>query len=154
LTFDPVNLHAWIDSLTPEPGPAQELCERHAVHLTVPQGWTYEDRRTPFIAEDPPESEPEPEPLAEQAPESEPEVVLEPAQVPKPKTRAQSKDRSQSKARTQSKNRTQPERSKPSLLSRALRSSGAQRSALSAELGATTSAQTGSSDSADAESSD
>ncbi|MEX0768997.1 MAG: DUF3499 family protein, partial [Microthrixaceae bacterium] len=68
LTFDPVNLHAWIDSLTSEPGPAQELCERHAAHLTVPQGWTYEDRRNSLIAEDPPESEPEPE------------VVLEPAQ--------------------------------------------------------------------------
>ena len=133
LSYDPVNCHAWLDALPPEPGPAQELCRTHATNLKVPQGWECEDRRqlafaaspaapTP-AAPSPAAVKPEPEPVVvkpEPEPEPEPEPKEEPARVSEPKP-----------ARAKAKSKP-----KPSLLSRALKTTGPQRSAISEELGA------------------
>lgn len=128
LSYDPVNCHAWLDALPPEPGPAQELCRTHATNLKVPQGWECEDRRqlafapTP-AAPSPAAVKPEPEPVVvkpEPEPDPEPEPKEEPARVSEPKP-----------ARAKAKSKP-----KPSLLSRALKTTGPQRSAISEELGA------------------
>ena len=38
---------AWVDDLLADPEPsAYDLCTAHADHLTVPVGWTKEDRRS------------------------------------------------------------------------------------------------------------
>ena len=119
LSYDPVNCHAWLDALPPEPGPAQELCRTHATNLKVPQGWECEDRRQLAFAPTPATPSPaavKPEP----EPEPEPEPKEEPARVSEPKP-----------ARVKAKSKP-----KPSLLSRALRTTGPQRSAISEELGA------------------
>ena len=138
LSYDPVNCHAWLDALPPEPGPAQELCGTHATNLKVPQGWECEDRRqlafapTP-AAPSPAAVKPEPEPVVvkpEPEPEPEPEPKEEPARVSEPKP-----------ARAKAKSKP-----KPSLLSRALKTTGPQRSAISEELGAPSSADTSSAD--------
>ena len=134
LSYDPVNCHAWLDALPPEPGPAQELCRTHATNLKVPQGWECEDRRqlafapTP-AAPSPAAVKPEPEPVVVK-PEPEPEPKEEPARVSEPKP-----------ARAKAKSKP-----KPSLLSRALKTTGPQRSAISEELGAPSSADTSSAD--------
>ena len=128
LSYDPVSCHAWLDALPPEPGPAQELCRTHATNLKVPQGWECEDRRqlafapTP-AAPSPAAVKPEPEPVVvkpEPEPDPEPEPKEEPARVSEPKP-----------ARAKAKSKP-----KPSLLSRALKTTGPQRSAISEELGA------------------
>ena len=143
LSYDPVNCHAWLDALPPEPGPAQELCRTHAANLKVPQGWKCEDRRqlafaaspaapTP-AAPSPAAVKPEPEPVVvkpEPEPDPEPEPKEEPARVSEPKP-----------ARAKAKSKP-----KPSLLSRALKTTGPQRSAISEELGAPSSADTSSAD--------
>lgn len=129
LSFDPVNCHAWIDALLPEPGPAQELCGTHATNLKVPQGWECEDRRQLAFAPSP--SAVEPEVAVEPEPEEEPTRVSE----PKP-------------ARAKAKSKP-----KPSLLSRALKTTGPQRSALSEELGAPSSTDTSTTDSSSTDSS-
>ena len=138
LSYDPVNCHAWLDALPPEPGPAQELCRTHATNLKVPQGWECEDRRqlafapTP-AAPSPAAVKPEPEPVVvkpEPEPDPEPEPKEEPARVSEPKP-----------ARAKAKSKP-----KPSLLSRALKTTGPQRSAISEELGAPSSADTSSAD--------
>ncbi len=132
LSYDPVNCHAWLDMLAAQPGQAQELCQRHAANLTVPQGWTCEDRRSSLVADFAAEV-PAPFPAE---PETAPEP--EPSQRPNSKTQPSSKTLPSSKTQPSSKpGRSNHARSKPSLLSRALRSTGSQRSALSAELGAT-----------------
>ena len=141
LSYDPVNCHAWLDALPPEPCPAQELCRTHATNLKVPQGWECEDRRqlafaaspaapTP-AAPSPAAVKPEPEPVVvkpEPEPDPEPEPKEEPARVSEPKP-----------ARAKAKSKP-----KPSLLSRALKTTGPQRSAISEELGAPSSADTSS----------
>ena len=138
LSYDPVNCHAWLDALPPEPGPAQELCRTHATNLKVPQGWECEDRRqlafapTP-AAPSPAAVKPEPEPVVvkpEPEPDPEPEPKEEPARVSEPKP-----------ARAKAKSKP-----KPSLLSRALKTTGPQRSALSEELGAPSSSGSSSTD--------
>ena len=139
LSYDPVNCHAWLDALPPEPGPAQELCRTHATNLKVPQGWECEDRRqlafapTP-AAPSPAAVKPEPEPVVvkpEPEPDPEPEPKEEPARVSEPKP-------------ARAKAKSKPKRS---LLSRALKTTGPQRSALSEELGAPSSTDTSSTDS-------
>ena len=144
LSYDPVNCHAWLDALLPEPGPAQELCGTHATNLKVPQGWECEDRRQLAFAPSPAATspaapsptapspaavKPEPEPVVVK-PEPEPEPKEEPARVSEPKP-----------ARAKAKSKP-----KPSLLSRALKTTGPQRSAISEELGAPSSADTSSAD--------
>ncbi|MSX00548.1 MAG: hypothetical protein F2809_06370 [Actinobacteria bacterium] len=119
--------------MPPEPGPAQELCGTHATSLKVPQGWECEDRRqlafapSPVApspaAPSPAAVKPEPEPVVvkpEPEPDPEPEPKEEPARVSEPKP-----------ARAKAKSKP-----KPSLLSRALKTTGPQRSAISEELGA------------------
>ena len=138
LSYDPVNCHAWLDALPPEPGPAQELCRTHATNLKVPQGWECEDRRQLAFAPTPATPspaavKPEPEPVVvkpEPEPDHEPEPKEEPARVSEPKP-----------ARAKAKSKP-----KPSLLSRALKTTGPQRSAISEELGAPSSADTSSAD--------
>ena len=137
LSYDPVNCHAWLDALLPEPGPAQELCGTHATNLKVPQGWECEDRRQLAFAPSPAAPSPaavqqvEPE-LVVVTPEAEPEPEPEekPARVSEPKP-----------ARVKAKSKP-----KRSLLSRALKTTGPQRSALSEELGAPSSTDTSSAD--------
>ena len=145
LSYDPVNCHAWLDPLPTEPELGQELCELHAANLRVPQGWDSVDRRhvapspTPVASDDPvPVTEPVAEPLPAAKPQAEPQAeaepvvdpVAEPTRVSEPKpTRVKAKSRP-----------------KPSLLSRALKTTGPQRSALSEELGAPTSTDTSSTD--------
>ena len=55
LTFQYANRRVWLDDLSPDPEPAMiELCAYHADRVSVPVGWSGEDRR----ATDPPVSEP------------------------------------------------------------------------------------------------
>ena len=55
LTFQYANRRVWLDDLSPDPDPAMiELCTYHADRVSVPVGWSGEDRR----ATDPPVSEP------------------------------------------------------------------------------------------------
>ena len=45
LTYDYSGQAAWLDRLSPEPHPmTHDLCETHALRLSVPQGWRLEDR--------------------------------------------------------------------------------------------------------------
>lgn len=95
LTFDPVRCELWLDPLPTHAAPVQELCAFHVERLTVPRGWTVDDRRAgpevvpgPAPAPEPvveaevaPEPEPEPVVEAEVAPEPEPEPAPEPEQV-------------------------------------------------------------------------
>ncbi len=169
LSYDPVNCHAWLDALPPEPGPAQELCRTHATNLKVPQGWECEDRRQLAFAPSPAapspaapspaapspaapspaapapspaapspaavKLEPEPEPVPEPEPEPEPEEASVRVSEPKP-------------ARAKAKSKP-----KPSLLSRALKTTGPQRSAISEELGAPRLTDSSSTDSSSTDSS-
>jgi len=49
LTYDYGNRCAWLDDLDDEHDPhAHDLCAEHADGLTVPRGWTCEDRRSEF----------------------------------------------------------------------------------------------------------
>ena len=131
LLYDPVNCHAWLNTLPPEPAHGQELCGLHAANLKVPQGWEFEDLRQVNLLKPAPESS-EPEALAETAlaPDLKPEPAPEPEPEPAPEPELKS-------AKTGS-NKKKP---RPSLLSRALKTTGPQRSALSAELGATSSSE-------------
>lgn len=52
VAFDPVSLHLWLDPLSRNPAPVQELCEFHIGRLTVPRGWTATDRRPDRVALD------------------------------------------------------------------------------------------------------
>ena len=45
LSYDTVSCHVWLDSIPDRPGPVQEICEFHALRLTVPRGWILCDRR-------------------------------------------------------------------------------------------------------------
>lgn len=45
LTYDPVACDLWLDPLGPTRAAVQELCEFHVERLTVPRGWTVNDRR-------------------------------------------------------------------------------------------------------------
>ena len=146
LSYDPVNCHAWIDVLLPEPGPAQELCGLHAANLKVPQGWECEDRRQLAFAPSPAAPSPSaPSPSAvepEVAARPEPEVAVEPEVAARPEPEEEPARVSEPKpARAKAKSKP-----KPSLLSRALKTTGPQRSALSEELGAPSSADTSSAD--------
>ena len=47
MSFDSDMLEVWLDELTPDPEPVQEVCEFHAERLTAPRGWTVSDRRAP-----------------------------------------------------------------------------------------------------------
>ena len=88
--FDPVALQLWLDPLSRDAAPVQELCEFHVERLTVPRGWSATDRRPgaggrestafPDAAAEPVEPAPvavEPEPAAV---EPEP-VAVEPEPV-------------------------------------------------------------------------
>ena len=148
LSYDPVNCHAWLDALLPEPGPAQELCGTHATNLKVPQGWECEDRRQLAFAPSPAAPSPAapspaaPSPAAVQ--QEEPElVVVTPEAEPEPEPEEKPARVSEPKpARVKAKSKP-----KRSLLSRALKTTGPQRSALSEELGAPSSTDTSSTDS-------
>jgi hypothetical protein len=156
LSYDPVNCHAWIDVLLPEPGPAQELCGLHAANLKVPQGWECEDRRQLAFAPSPAAPSPAapspsapspsaPSPSAvepEVAARPEPEVAVEPEVAARPEPEEEPARVSEPKpARAKAKSKP-----KPSLLSRALKTTGPQRSALSEELGAPSSSGSSSTD--------
>ena len=52
MSFDSEVLEVWLDELTPDPEPVQEVCEFHAERLTAPRGWTVSDRRTPRPADE------------------------------------------------------------------------------------------------------
>lgn len=133
LLYDPVNCHAWLNILPPEPAHGQELCGLHAANLKVPQGWEFEDLREVNLLKPAPESS-EPEALAETAlaPDLKPDPDPEPEPAPEPEPEPELKS-----AKTGSKKK----KPRPSLLSRALKTTGPQRSALSAELGATSSSE-------------
>jgi hypothetical protein len=47
MSFDSDVLEVWLDELTADPEPVQEVCEFHAERLTAPRGWTVSDRRAP-----------------------------------------------------------------------------------------------------------
>ena len=47
MSFDSDVLEVWLDELTADPEPVQEVCEFHAGRLTAPRGWTVSDRRDP-----------------------------------------------------------------------------------------------------------
>lgn len=47
VAFDPVALQLWLDPLSRDAAPVQELCEFHIERLTIPRGWTATDRRPP-----------------------------------------------------------------------------------------------------------
>ena len=47
LTFQYVNRRVWLDDLVADPDPSMiDLCTRHADGISVPIGWSGEDRRT------------------------------------------------------------------------------------------------------------
>ena len=52
MSFDSDVLEVWLDELTLDPEPVQEVCEFHAERLTAPRGWTVSDRRTPRPADE------------------------------------------------------------------------------------------------------
>lgn len=72
LTFDPVRCELWLDPLPTHAAPVQELCSFHVERLTVPRGWTVDDRRPAGGAVVRPA--PAPEPVAAPAPD---EVAVE-----------------------------------------------------------------------------
>jgi len=46
LTYHYGRSQVWLDELSPERDPhAYDLCERHAARLSVPTGWSLDDRR-------------------------------------------------------------------------------------------------------------
>lgn len=45
LSYDTVSCQVWLDPIPELPGPVQEICEFHALRLTVPRGWILCDRR-------------------------------------------------------------------------------------------------------------
>jgi hypothetical protein len=48
LSFDYAGRSVWLDHLTDVVDPAtHDLCETHAERSSAPQGWTFDDRRTP-----------------------------------------------------------------------------------------------------------
>lgn len=47
LSYDAEQLAVWLDELTLDPAPVQEVCDFHAERLTAPRGWTVSDRRAP-----------------------------------------------------------------------------------------------------------
>lgn len=48
LTYDYRARIAWLDVLASDPHPmSHDLCREHADALSVPQGWTLDDRRRP-----------------------------------------------------------------------------------------------------------
>jgi hypothetical protein len=52
LTFQYANRRVWLDDLDPDPEPAMiELCTFHADRVSVPVGWSGEDRRSTDPAE-------------------------------------------------------------------------------------------------------
>jgi len=52
MSFDSDVLEVWLDELTLDPEPVQEVCEFHAERLTAPRGWTVSDRRAPRPADE------------------------------------------------------------------------------------------------------
>ena len=47
LTYQYGRSLVWLDDLTPERDPhSYDLCQRHTVRLSVPNGWRLEDRRS------------------------------------------------------------------------------------------------------------
>ena len=52
LSYDADQLAVWLDELTPDPAPVQEVCDFHAERLTAPRGWTVSDRRAPRASSD------------------------------------------------------------------------------------------------------
>ncbi len=59
LSYDTVSCQVWLDPILDRPGPVQEICEFHALRLTVPRGWLLCERRVPnpalFVPADAPE---------------------------------------------------------------------------------------------------
>jgi hypothetical protein len=47
MSYDADALEVWLDELTLDPEPVQEVCEFHAERLTAPRGWSVSDRRAP-----------------------------------------------------------------------------------------------------------
>jgi len=46
LAYDYSNRSAWVDRLSQDPHPmTHDLCDRHVGSLSVPRGWSLEDRR-------------------------------------------------------------------------------------------------------------
>ncbi len=45
LSYDTVSCQVWLDPVPELLGPVQEICEFHALRLTVPRGWVLCDRR-------------------------------------------------------------------------------------------------------------
>jgi len=52
MSFNSDVLEVWLDELTTDPEPVQEVCEFHAERLTAPRGWTVSDRRAPRPADE------------------------------------------------------------------------------------------------------
>lgn len=59
LSYDTVSCQVWLDPILDRPGPVQEICEFHALRLTVPRGWLLCERRVAnpalFVPADAPE---------------------------------------------------------------------------------------------------
>ena len=45
LSYDTISCQVWLDQMPERLGPVQEICQFHAARLTVPRGWTLNDRR-------------------------------------------------------------------------------------------------------------
>lgn len=91
MSFDSDVLEVWLDELTPDPEPVQEVCGFHAERLTAPRGWTVSDRRTPRPADEvlpsgrPPATvAPMPHPVATTPVVSAPAPPVEPVDAPQP----------------------------------------------------------------------
>lgn len=142
VAFDPVALQLWLDPLSRNSAPVQELCEFHVERLTIPRGWSATDRRpgVPLAevtaatapADQPsattPVVEPEPEPMDQQAIGAEPEVP-EPATVPAASDRPRDR-KPPRRPPGRPPSRRPAKGAEPSLLSRAFAWTGPQESIL------------------------
>lgn len=91
LSFDSDVLEVWLDEVTADPEPVQEVCEFHAERLTAPRGWTVSDRRAPRPADEVlPSGRPPatvattPQPVATAPVVSAPAPPVEPMEAPLP----------------------------------------------------------------------
>ena len=84
LSYDTITCRVWLDQMPERLGPVQEICQFHAARLTVPRGWTLNDRRIDRATDHDPDrgspgtlDTPVPEPVVLEPAVLEP-VVLEP----------------------------------------------------------------------------
>jgi hypothetical protein len=82
LTFDPVGCAVWLDPPVAGDEPVQQVCSIHAATLTVPVGWTVTDRRFDAASSDAAAPRRLPEPVAPSEPVEPPEAVAPVAEAP------------------------------------------------------------------------